>query len=68
MGMYDTILFNCPACNAEIQEQSKAGKCIMKTYSADSIPLNIAMDIDGNDLLCHECGKHFKISLPPPNT
>lgn len=62
MGMFDSIIFFCPDCNTEIEEQSKSGDCLLKNYHHKSVPANIAMDIVDNTVICPSCKKRFIIS------
>ena len=65
MGMFDSVIAFCPKCAAELEFQSKAGACLLKTYSINSVPPNIAEDINGDTLTCN-CGYISKISLTTP--
>lgn len=64
MGVYDTVHANCPACNEQVEFQSKAGKCSLAGYSTASVPMDIASDLDGETKLCPKCDKVVKISIP----
>lgn len=61
MGMFDSVYFNCPNCDNTIEEQSKAGECILMNYGQSEVPVNIANDIIGTAVYCDKCNKSFKI-------
>ena len=56
MGLYDTIIFTCPACGKKIQVQSKSGLCLMRSYPATAVPLDIAAAANRHPTVC-QCGK-----------
>ena len=62
MGMFDELLVKCPNCNKEVSFQSKAGECIMHTYHIDDVPDGIAIDLDGEYMICSNCGNYVSIS------
>lgn len=64
MGMFDRVWANCPACNEQVEFQSKAGKCNLADYGASAVPLEIATDLDGETVVCPKCDKVVKISIP----
>lgn len=71
MGMFDIIRFTCPNCNKAIEEQSKAGKCLLYDYNQDAVPLQIAGDILNAELHCENCKETFVVVasdyFPPPD-
>ncbi len=62
MGMFDTVIFRCPKCGGQIEEQSKAGECLLKDYNQKEVPVIIAISIEGNMVYCNDCDKSFIIS------
>jgi predicted RNA-binding Zn-ribbon protein involved in translation (DUF1610 family) len=61
MGMYDSIYFNCPNCNHEIEEQSKSGDCTLHAYNLYDVPSDISKDLIGRESeTCPECGSKYK--------
>lgn len=64
MGVFDSVLCRCPNCDAEIEFQSKAGKCDMTTYSLRSVPIEIAVDLENTLESCSNCGKTYRILDP----
>jgi transcription elongation factor Elf1 len=72
MGMFDSIYFTCPNCGSNnVEEQSKAGDCLLHNYQQDEVPHHVAYDIQGNTVKCYDCGSLFVIEsaegeIPPP--
>ena len=62
MGMYDTVLFECPKCTNTVEVQSKAGACGLKYYNSDTVPPAIAADIDGDRVYCHDCDASWLVA------
>ena len=71
MGMFDRIIFKCPKCNQDIEEQSKAGVCLLYNYTQEAVPLDIARDILNSDVYCENCKESFVVTakdfFPPPD-
>lgn len=61
MGIFDTVYFKCPKCDAEIEEQTKAGDCGMRSYNCDSVPHEIGHDLVGIEIRCLECETLFQV-------
>lgn len=61
MGCFDTVIFRCPDCGSAIDEQTKAGECLLRDYSQESVPLEIAGRMDGDEVFCQECGSKWVI-------
>ncbi len=61
MGMYDSVFVQCPGCRRMIEFQSKTGDCLLKKYHSNSVPLNIAVALDGAYKECSDCGTIVKI-------
>lgn len=55
MGMFDTVIFKCLKCKHEIEEQSKAGECRLGVYPNRQVPIDIAMSLDQEELICPNC-------------
>ena len=68
MGMFDSVVTRCPKCHGDIEYQSKAGDCLLRTYDLDDVPVAIGIDINGDVSCCNDCGESYKIlvqGLPP---
>ena len=67
MGMFDSVYAKC-SCGSELEWQSKAGECMLRVYSSNAVPSNIAADINDEIEECIKCGKRYKITgcpMPP---
>ena len=64
MGMFDSVVFDCPGCGELILVQSKAGECTLAEIPARSVPLGIAEDISGEVAYCEACGGRWTIIVP----
>jgi len=65
MGVYDSVMANCPQCGTEFEFQSRAGESLAK-YSINSVPLaiarDLALDLDKNKWRC-DCGYILKLAI-----
>ena len=62
MGMFDSVVIVCPMCGCEVEFQSKAGKCELKRYDPESVPPEIAVDLNGAHESC--CGECYTLTAP----
>jgi hypothetical protein len=65
MGCYETILFKCPACGAQLEAQSKSGPCLLETFQHTSVPIDVAQDANRHAPFECECGKKWMFDIPP---
>ncbi len=63
MGMYDSVMAKCPNCNTELEFQSKSGHCLLKRYSASSVPVEVVGGLDAEK--CHNCKKTVRLMGVP---
>lgn len=61
MGMFDTVVVNCPNCSTIVDFQSKAGDCVLDTYKISYVPIKIALDLNGSYTECTECGESITL-------
>ena len=66
MGMFDTVIFKCPRCGKEVQEQTKVGRCVLAYYEEKEVPVGIAQSLDGDTICCYECNGVFTIKSEYP--
>jgi len=66
MGLYDTILFNCPNCGAEYGAQSKSGECILGSYERHAVPVEVCYDANRHSPFECDCGKSYEFVFTPP--
>jgi hypothetical protein len=57
MGMFDRVIVGCPGCGMDIEFQSKAGDCELRSYDLDTAPPNILGDLNGETVHCQTCGR-----------
>ena len=56
MGLFDSVVANCPRCGGEVEFQSKLGPCNLNRYTLTDTPPLIACDLDGEIERCPDCG------------
>jgi hypothetical protein len=59
MGVYDTIVFNCPSCGYEMSAQSKSGECTLQEYNHKEVPIGVAYDVNRHAPFKCKCGKNW---------
>lgn len=67
--MFDRVWAKCPKCGGDVEYQTKVGDCLLRGYTIDAVPLNIARSINEDVSPCDNCGETWKIvadDLPPP--
>lgn len=68
MGMFDYVRMACPECHDIIEEQSKAGPCLLNDYSLQTAPEAVIRDLAGEDIWCTSCNNSFVITYAPKIT
>jgi hypothetical protein len=63
MGMFDTITFRCPNCDAELSAQSKSGECLLNSYDRHAVPLSVAYDCNRHTPILCDCGKSYSFGF-----
>ena len=66
MGMFDTVHAQCPNCGHSITTQSKAGLCLLNDYSTNSVPPEVAADVEGEALYCEGCDTSYMLTTGNP--
>lgn len=61
MGMFDSILVNCPICGEEYECQSKSGECSLKVFTLENCPEEEFEDVNGHAPFTCKCGTKFKV-------
>jgi hypothetical protein len=59
VGLFDIILYNCPSCGAEMDEQYKPGD--MNTFHLTEVPARIAAELGGWTRHCYACNAPYHI-------
>jgi predicted RNA-binding Zn-ribbon protein involved in translation (DUF1610 family) len=62
MGMFDTVLIECPQCKRVIKEQTKSGDCNLRTYQLEDAPAKVLMGISDR-YSCPNCGRNFRVRV-----
>jgi hypothetical protein len=63
MGMYDTIMVNCPKCGQEHKFQSKGGECLFMEYTLESCPDDVMSDVNRHSPCLCDCGVSFEVDI-----
>lgn len=63
MGMFDTIIANCPNCGLESEFQSKSGDCSLKYYKLYTCPEDVLLDANRHSPNECNCGALFEIDI-----
>jgi transcription elongation factor Elf1 len=61
MGLYDTVIFDCPNCGSQVEVQTKVGLCELIKIPCLEVPKSAAQDINGKIVACNECEKVFTV-------
>jgi len=65
MGMYDSVVISCSKCKQDtIEFQTKVGDCMLRDFSSDSVPMEIALALDGTSKSCRTCGHTVTLYMP----
>lgn len=66
MGMFDTIIYDCPSCGELASSQTKCGPCELNEYNIYDMPITVAVSFaeHGVPYPCEHCGKTPKFKLP----
>ena len=62
--MFDEVIAQCPGCGKNVCFQSKAGACILDTFRANKVPVDIAIDLDGSRDNCPNCQRVVILRSP----
>lgn len=67
MGVFDTVIVECPKCRHSNDLQSKgADYPSLSIYTLDNVPSDVLSDIDRHaPHSCIDCGTRFEIKLIP---
>lgn len=67
MGMFDTVLIECPVCGTKTSYQSKIGECNLNTYTLHNAPLLVLADVkdecDRDRLYCEKCNTKILVEV-----
>jgi hypothetical protein len=60
MGMFDSLYVECRRCGEQVEFQSKAGDCSLRSYELSDCPPEVAGDLIGRSNQC-KCGNSITI-------
>jgi hypothetical protein len=63
MGVFDTVIVNCPNCNKAIEFQSKGGECNMYEYTLEDCPDDVLSNINRHSPYICDCGKSLSVNI-----
>ena len=64
MGMYDTIVIDCPKCKEPYHAQSKGGSCLLENYYFPNVPRDVLSDINRHaPFVCDKCKTQFFVDF-----
>lgn len=65
MGVFDSVICNCPKCDIELEEQFKPGS--MDTFYFPQDYLTMPPEMLNCTVWCHKCKKLFKLAVDITN-
>ena len=63
MGMFDSVWVPCPNCEKRNEFQSKGGECILESFTLESAPPRVLLDLHPNALTCDYCGQRYGVDV-----
>lgn len=63
MGLFDTVLVNCPKCGKENEFQSKGGDCSLNVYTLEDCPGDVLSDVNRHSPHTCDCGELFSVDV-----
>lgn len=63
MGLFDTVLVDCPKCQHRNEIQTKAGACDLRTYRLAKTPPDIAGSLAGETVRCDGCSAIIRFDV-----
>lgn len=68
MGMFDSVYADCPRCGHRNEFQSKEGECCLHSYTVETAPTYVLIDVLNEPQFCAGCKGWFALYDPayPP--
>jgi hypothetical protein len=63
MGMYDSVMVNCPQCGKEHEFQSKSGDCLLEVYTLENCPDDVIANVNRHSPCKCDCGALFQVDI-----
>ena len=63
MGMYDSVMVNCPKCGEEREFQSKSGDCFLEVYTLENCPDDVMANVNRHSPCRCGCGAFYEVDI-----
>ncbi len=63
MGMYDSVMVNCPKCGEEHEFQSKSGECLLDVYTLENCPDDVMVNVNRHSPCQCNCGFNYEVDI-----
>ena len=63
MGIYDSVIVNCPACSTRLEFQSTSSDSFLRRFTLWNVPVHVAVGTGVET--CSKCNRQWKLELPP---
>ena len=63
MGMYDSVMVNCPKCGEEHEFQSKSGECLLDVYTLENCPDDVMVNVNRHSPCKCNCGFNYEVDI-----
>ena len=63
MGMYDSVIVECPKCGEQHYFQSKSGECMLDVYTLDDCPDDVMADVNRHSPYKCYCGSFIQVDI-----
>ena len=63
MGMFDTVMVQCPRCGEEHEFQSKGGGCFLQVFNLTNCPDDVLADVNRHSPYRCDCGAIFEVDI-----
>lgn len=64
MGLYDSIIYQCPKCRREVVAQTKSGACLLRYFKLLDAPEDVLDDVNRHAPYTCECGVVLSVHIP----
>ena len=63
MGMYDSVMVNCPQCGEEHEFQSKSRECLLDVYTLENCPDDALANVNRHSPCKCDCGSFYEVDI-----
>lgn len=64
--MFDSVHIECPKCKRDLEFQSKSGPCGLFSFDKDNLPVEVAVGINGDVVMCEFCKINWQVDCHLP--